>query len=154
MFHFKSAIWAKSTIMTSLWCHTWSISIFWYAKEETPHSYTMVPNTHTQDVCFFKFTGDCNNYKNSLVRRGFKRVKIFLPLFVVLRSVRHLLVKKSISAAQFSRYLAYITIIQNSFLAAILKRDIFWMFFLLILVVLGVYRYGASFTPKFLQKSA
>ena len=38
-------------------------------------------------------------------------------------------------------------------LAAILKRNILRMLFLLIYVFLGVYRYGASFVPKFLPES-
>ena len=41
---------------------------------------------------------------------------------------------------------------RKCFLAAIFKRKIFWMFFFADLwLFLGVYRYGASFVPKFLR---
>ena len=40
----------------------------------------------------------------------------------------------------------------ENFLAAIWKQEHFWMFLYWFMVVLGVYRYGASFAPKFLRE--
>ena len=60
IFHWKSAIWTKSAIVTSLWHHTRIVSTFLaFLKRET-HSYTMVQNKHTFRRLFVKFIGSCN----------------------------------------------------------------------------------------------
>ena len=58
IFYCKSVVWAKSTIMTSLWRHTWVVCTCWgYVWKEETHSYTMVPNKHTSGVHFSSSQG-------------------------------------------------------------------------------------------------